>query len=137
MAFTGNAACTAFKTALMSGTIDFGTDTFKLALYTNDATLGPSTAAYTTEGEVVATGYTAGGATATVSVQPTTDGSTVYVSFSNVSWTSALTARGALLYKNGGPAVCVLDFGSDKTSTATFTVQFPAAAASSAILRLV
>lgn len=137
MAFTGNAACTAFKTALLGGTINFGTDTFKLALYTNDATLGTSTAAYTTDGEVVATGYTAGGATAAVSVQPTTDGTTVYVSFSNVSWTAALTARGALLYKDGGPAICVLDFGSDKTSTVTFTVQFPAAAASSAILRLV
>lgn len=137
MAFTGNSACSAFKTALMGGTIDFVTDTFKLALYTNDASLGPSTAAYTATGEVAASGYTAGGAAATVSVQPTTSGTTVYVSFSNVVFTAALTARGALLYKDGGPAICVLDFGSDKTSTVTFTVQFPAAAASSAILRLV
>ena len=137
MAFTGNSACNSFKTALMGGTIDFAVDTFKLALYTNSAELGPATAAYTATGEVVATGYAAGGAAAPVSVQPTADGSTVYVSFSNVVFTAALTARGALLYKDGGPAVCVLDFGADKTSTTTLTVQFPAAAASSAILRLV
>ena len=125
-----------------SGDFDFGTDTFKIALYTGAASIGPDTTAYTTDGEVVATGYTAGGATLTVSQQPTignqTGNATMYLSFSNVSWTSALTARGALIYKSGSgnPTVCVLDFGADKTSTTTFTVQFPAVTSTAAIIRI-
>jgi len=137
MAFTGNVTCNSFKTGLMNGSFDFSTDTFYIALYTNAATLDYSTTAYTTTGEVVASGYSA--SPLTVTVTPTTGGSgTVsYISFSNVSWTAAFTARGALIYKPGdNGAVCVLDFGSDKTSTTTFTVQFPAATNTSAIIRI-
>ena len=139
MAFTGNITCNTFKTGLMNGSFNFNTDTFYIALYTNAATLDYSTTAYTATGEVSASGYTAGGSPLTVTVTPTTGGSgTVsYISFSNVSWTAAFTARGALIYKPGANgAVCVLDFGSDKTSTTTFTVQFPAATNTSAIIRI-
>jgi hypothetical protein len=139
MAFTGNVTCNTFKTGLMSGTFNFGSGTFYIALYTNAATLDYSTTAYTTTGEVVATGYITGGLPLTITVTPTTGGTgTVsYVSFANVSWTGAFTARGALIYKPGdNGAVCVLDFGSDKTSTTTFTVQFPAATNTSAIIRI-
>lgn len=135
-------ATNTFKVGLPSGTFNFGADTFKIALYTGAASIGPDTTAYTTDGEVVATGYTAGGEPLTVSQTPTignqTGIATVYLSFSNVTWTSALTARGALIYKSGAgnPTVCVLDFGADKTSTTTFTVQFPAATNSSAIIRI-
>lgn len=137
MAFTGNVTCNSFKTGLMNGSFDFSTDTFYIALYTNAATLDYSTTEYTTTGEVVASGYSA--SPLTVTVTPTTGGSgTVsYISFSNVSWTAAFTARGALIYKPGANgAICVLDFGSDKTSTTTFTVQFPAATNTSAIIRI-
>ncbi len=139
MAFTGNFTCNVFKTGLMNGDFDFSADTFYLALYTNEATLDPDTTAYTATGEVVADGYTAGGQALTVSTTPTVGntGTTAYISFDNVTWTSALTARGALIYKAGANgAVCVLDFGSDKTSTTTFTVQFPAATNTSAIIRI-
>lgn len=142
MAFTGNAVCKVFKTGLFDGSFDFGTgtlDTFYIALYTNLATLDEDTTAYTTNGEVVASGYVAGGAQLTISQVPTTgtSGSVAYLSFSNVSWSAALTARGALIYKPGANgAVCVLDFGSDKTSTTTFQVQFPSATNTSAIIRL-
>jgi hypothetical protein len=136
MAFQGNSVCNAFKLAQWAGTINFATDTFKIALYTNSAALGEATAAYTSTGEVVASGYPAGGATLAVNTQPTASGTVVYMSFANAVFTAALTARGALIYKDGGPAVCVLDFGADKTSTTTFTVQFPAATSTSAILRL-
>lgn len=139
MAFTGNFTCNVFKTGLMNGDFDFSADTFYLALYTNEATLDPDTTAYTATGEVVADGYTAGGQALTVSTTPTvgSSGTTAYISFDNVTWTSALTARGALIYKAGANgAVCVLDFGSDKTSTTTFTVQFPAATNTSAIIRI-
>ena len=135
-------ATNTFKIGLPSGTFDFDTDTFKIALYTGAASLGPETTAYTTDGEVVASGYTAGGETLTVSQTPTigdqTGNATVYLSFSNVTWTSALTARGALIYKSGSgnPTVCVLDFGADKTSTTTFTVQFPAVTNTAAIIRI-
>jgi hypothetical protein len=118
------------------------TNTFKIALYTGAASIGPDTTAYTTDGEVVATGYTAGGETLTVTQVPTignqTGNATVYMSFANVTWTSALTARGAIIYKSGSgnPTVCVLDFGGDKTSTTTFTVQFPAATNTAAIIRI-
>jgi len=141
MAFTGNFTCNTFKVGILDGTFDFGTgttDVYKIALYTNAATLDQDTAAYTADGEVVATGYTAGGNTLTVSQVPTTgsSGSVSYISFANTSWTASFTARGALIYKDSGAAVCVLDFGSDKTSTATFTVQFPAATNTSAIIRI-
>lgn len=136
MAFTGNAVCNVFKLAQWAGTINFATDTFKIALYTNVAELGEATTAYTSTGEVVSSGYTAGGVALAVNTQPTASGTVVYVSFADATFTAALTARGALIYKDGGPAVCVLDFGADKTSTAAFTVQFPAATSTSAILRL-
>ena len=99
-------ATNTFKVGLPSGTFNFGSDTFKIALYTGAASIGPDTTAYTTTGEVVASGYTAGGQTLTVSQVPTignqTGVATVYLSFSNVTWTSSLTARGALIYKSGG-----------------------------------
>jgi len=140
MAFTGNYTCNTFRTGLMNGTFDFTSGTFKLALYTNAATLDAATTAYTTTGEVVGTGYTAGGNVLTINQTPTTGNSpntTAYISFANTSWTGALTARGALIYKAGANgAVCVLDFGSNKTSTATFTVQFPTATSTSAIIRI-
>ena len=140
MAFTGNYSCNSLRSNMMSGAINFSSDTFKMALYTNAATLDETTSAYTTQGEVVAAGYTAGGniVTATVTTQTTPSGSIVYVNFSSPSWTAALTARGALIYKAGANgAVCVLDFGNDKTSTSTFTVQMPANTSTSALIRLV
>jgi hypothetical protein len=134
MAFTGNFTCNTFKTALLNGDVDFSADTFKIALYTNSASLDQNTTAYTADGEVVASGYTAGGEVLTPSVASSEGVS--FVSFANVSWSAAITARGALIYKDGGTAVCVLDFGSDKTSTTTFTVEFPVATSTTAILRL-
>lgn len=134
MAFTGNFTCDSFKTALLNADVDFGADTFKIALYTNETDLNAQTTAYTSDGEVVASGYTAGGLVLTPSVA-SLDGVS-YVSFSNVSWSGAITARGALIYKDGGTAVCVLDFGADRTSTTTFTVEFPSATNTTAILRL-
>jgi hypothetical protein len=140
MAFTGNYACNAFKTGMMNGTFNFTSGSFKIALYTNNATLDATTAAYTSTGEVVASGYTAGGQLLTVSQVPTTgtSGTTAYISFANPSWLGAITARGALIYSTttGNPAVCVLDFGADKTSSTTFTVQFPAVSNTSAIIRI-
>ena len=135
MAFQGNFTCNSFKEALFKGDVDFLVDTIKIALYDNTATLNASTTAYTSAGEVVTTGYTATGNTLTPSVTLGTDG-IAYVDFSDTSWTASITARGALIYKNGGTAICVLDFGSDKTSVATFTVQFPTNDSSSAIIRL-
>jgi hypothetical protein len=135
-------ATNTFKLGLPNGDFDFTTDTFKIALYTGAASIGPDTTAYTTAGETVASGYTAGGETLTVTQTPTignqTGNATVYLSFANVTWTSALTARGALIYKSGSgnPSVCVLDFGGDKTSTTTFTVQFPAVSSTAAIIRI-
>ena len=145
MAFTGNYTCNVFRTGLLDGGYDFGTgttDVFKIALYTNAATLDATTDAYTATGEVVASGYTAGGETLVINQVPTTGNppnTTAYLSFANASWTGAFTARGALIYKDNGttnPAVCVLDFGADKTSTTTFTVQFPTADSTSAIIRI-
>jgi hypothetical protein len=134
MAFTGNFTADTFKTALFNGDVDFGADVFKIALYTNSASLNGNTSIYTTDGEVVASGYTAGGEVLTPTVA-SLDGVS-YVTFADVSWSSALTARGALIYKEGGTAVCVLDFGADKTSTTVFQVQFPPATSTSAIIRL-
>lgn len=135
-------ATNAFKTGLALGTFNFSTDTFKIALYTGEATLGPTTGAYTTANEVTGSGYSAGGETLTVSVTPTMgndpNNTTAYLSFDNVSWTGAFTCRGALIYRSGGgdPTVCVLDFGSDKTSTSTFTIEFPPSGSTSAIIRI-
>lgn len=144
MAFTGNWVTNTFKTGLPSGTFNFNTGTtqvFKIALYTNAATLDATTLSYTTTGEVVASGYTAGGLTLVISQVPTVGatGTTAYWSFNNAVWSTAVTARGALIYLANGttnPAICVLDFGSDKTSTNTFTVQFPAVTNTSAIIRI-
>lgn len=140
MAFTGNYSCNTLRSGLVNGTINFATDTFYLALYTNAATLDQNTTAYTTTGEVTDTGYTAGGevVTATIGAANEASGSVVYVNFSSPSWTGAITARGALIYKAGdNGAVCVLDFGSNKTSTTSFTVTMPANTSSSALIRLV
>ena len=134
MAFTGNYTCNSFKSGLIGGDFDFDTDTFKIALYTNSATLNADTSAYTATGEVSASGYTAGGNTLTVTTGITSG--TSFISFTDTSWSAAITARGALIYKDGGAAVCVLDFGSDKTSTTTFTVDFPVASSTDALIRL-
>ena len=134
MAFTGNYTCNSFKSGLIDGDFDFDTDTFKIALYTNSASLNAETSAYTATGEVVDSGYTAGGNTLTVS-KGITNG-TSFISFADTSWSATITARGALIYKDGGAAVCVLDFGSDKTSTTTFTVDFPVASSTDALIRL-
>ena len=134
MPFTGNFTTDTFKQGLLNGDFDFAVDTIKIALYTNSATLDEDTTAYTTTGEVVATGYTAGGNTLTPTVAISNGVS--YVTFANTSWSAAITARGALIYKDGGLAVCVLDFGSDKTSTTTFSVDFPVASSTDALIRL-
>jgi hypothetical protein len=144
MAFTGNFMATSFKQELMQGVHNFTAstgDTFKLALYTNSASFTAATTAYTSVNEVGASGsYSAGGGALT-NVTPTTSGTTAFTDFDDLSFTSAtITARGALIYNDtaaGDPVVVVLDFGSDKTSTAgTFTIQFPTADASNAIIRL-
>jgi len=134
MAFTGNFTCDSFKTALLNGDVDFSGGSFKIALYTNSASLNALTTEYTSAGEVVDVGYTAGGSVLTSSVSSLNGVS--FVSFEDISWSGAITARGALIYEVGGTAVCVLDFGADKTSTLTFTVQFPPATSSTAIIRL-
>ena len=139
MAFTGNYTTNAFILGLPSGSYNFATgtsDVYKIALYTNAATLEATTAAYTATGEVVTSGYTATGETLVVSAVPIVSDNVAYWSFTDVSWSGAITARGALIYKVSGGTVCVLDFGSDKTSTATFTVQFPTASSTSAIIRI-
>ena len=133
-------ATNAFATGLMNGVYNFTSGSFKMALYTGAATLGPDTAVYTAgmTGEVVATGYTAGGIALPVSVAPTSANDVSYISFSNVTWYGNITARGALIYQDGGsnPTVCVLDFGSDKTSIVSLTVQFPTADSTNAIIRI-
>jgi hypothetical protein len=128
-------ATNTFKTGLLKGTFDFDVDTFYIALYNGNAVLNADTTTYTSTNEVVAAGYAA--QPLTVSVTPTSSNNVAYISFNNVSWNAALTARGALIYKLGANgAVCVLDFGSDKTSTTTFQVQFPAAIETAAIIRI-
>jgi len=133
MAFTGNYMPTSFKVQLLNGVQNFTSDTFKIALYTNSATLDANTTAYVTSGEVASGGnYTTGGNTLSVSTTPTNGGSgtTAFIDFADTTWSAAtITARGALIYNNSksNAAVAVLDFGSDKTSTdGDFTVQFPA-----------
>lgn len=142
MAFTGNYMCTSFKKELLDGIHDFRTtgDSFKMALYTNSATLDASTTAYTATGETSGTGYVATGQALT-NVNPTSSGTTGFTDFADETWTtSTITARGALVYNDteaGDPSVIVLDFGSDKSSTAgDFTVQFPTADATNAIIRI-
>ena len=142
MAIT-QAMVTSFKVGVLDGTFDFSSGTsqvFKIALFTSAATLDATTTAYSVTNETSGTGYTAGGNTLTISTNPTSTGTTAFLDFADTTWSSAtITARGALIYKSGGtnPAVAVLDFGSDKTSTAgDFTIVFPAADASNAIIRI-
>ena len=145
------AMCTSFKVEILDGVHAFGSsviraseapDVFKLALYTSSATLGAATTAYTTSDEVSSSGtnYPAGGLTLTVSQVPTSSSTTAYLDFDDLTFPSAtLTARGALIYNStqSDKAVAVLDFGGDKTSNAgNFTIQFPTADASNAILRI-
>jgi hypothetical protein len=140
LSFTGNFSCNTLRTGLVDGTLKFATDTFKLALYTNSATLNQLTAAYTSVGEASGGSYVAGGQTVTATVNTAlgVNGSTIYVNFSNPSWTGSITARGALIYDvTTGAAVCVLDFGNNITSTGSFTVTMPANTNTSALIRLV
>ena len=144
MAIT-SAICTSFKQELLVGTHNFTAttgNTFKIALFTSDASLGAGTTAYSTSNEITnssGTAYTAGGATLT-SVTPTTSGTTALCDFADVSYTSAsFTANGALIYNDdqSDKAVAVIAFGADKTVTSgTFTIQFPTADATNAIIRL-
>lgn len=147
MAFSGNFMCSSFKQELLEGAHNFknsGGDTFKLAMYTNSASFNAATTAYTTSNEVSGSGYSAGGGTLT-RVDPSLSGTTALTDFADLTFTSAtVTARGALIYNTTtgsgsgtSDTVVVLDFGSDKTSTAgDFTIQFPAADASNAIIRI-
>ena len=136
--------CTSFKIALLDGEMDFSSDTalsFKVALYTSSSTIGAATTVYTTTDEASGTGYTAGGAAVTIAANPTSSGTTAYLDLDNVTWgSSSITARKALIYSADGvtnPAIAVIDFGADKTSSAgDFTIQFPTADASNAIIRI-
>lgn len=141
MAIT-QAVCTSFKQELMVGTHNFTLTTgnvFKIALYTSSATLGASTTAYSVTNEVSGTNYTAGGNTLT-NVTPTTSGTTAFTDFNDTTWSTAtITARGALIYNstNANRACVVLDFGTDKVSTAgDFTIVFPSPDATNAIIRI-
>lgn len=144
MAFSGNYMCTSFKQELMQAVHNFTAstgNTFKLALYNNSASFTAATTAYTTSNEVSASGtYSAGGGALT-NVTPTTSGTTAFTDFADLSFTSAtITAYGAMIYNSsaaGNPSVVILDFGGAKTSTAgTFTIVFPTADASNAIIRI-
>ena len=134
---------TQFKTDALSGLVNFNTGTsytYKIALYTANATLNNTTAAYTVTGEVTGTGYTAGGNTLTISNIPTGDttNNIAFVSFDPVTWTSAsFTCRGALIYNSTTSAtVAVLNFGSDKTTTGTFTITFPTPSSTTAVITI-
>ena len=144
MAFSGNFMCTSFKVELMKAVHNFTTstgNTFKLALYDNTPSFNAATTAYTSSGEVSASGsYSAGGGALT-NVTPTSTGTTAFTDFADLSFTSAtITAYGAMIYNDtaaGDPSVCILDFGGAKTSTnGTFTIIFPTADATSAIIRI-
>jgi len=144
MAFSGNFMCTSFKVELMKAVHNFTTstgNTFKLALYDNSASFTAATTAYTASNEVANSGtYSAGGGALT-NVTPTSSGTTAFTDFADLSFTSAtITAFGALIYNDsaaGDPSVCVLDFGGAKTSTnGTFTIIFPTADSTSAIIRI-
>lgn len=131
---------TSFKVQLLNAQQNFTSNTFKMALYTSSASLDATTTVYTTSNEVSGTGYTAGGNTLAVSVAPTSSGTVAYVSFSDTSWfTSTFTARGALIYNasQSNAAVAIFDFGSDKSVVGgTFTVTFPAATSTTAVIRI-
>ena len=143
MAFSGNYMCTSFKQELLTGTHNFTNtsgNTFNIALYTNSAAFTAATTAYTATNEVTGSGYTAKG-NALTNVTPTTGGTTAFTDFADSTWSTAtITARGAMIFNDtaaGDPSVVILDFGGDKTSTAgDFTIQFPAADASNAIIRI-
>lgn len=134
-----------FQAECLQAVHDLLTDTIKIALYTANASLGPTTAAYTTTEEVVGTGYTAGGLvlinpTINIYAQNNIDPGVIYVDFDNAVWSpAAFTARGALIYNasKSNKSVAVLDFGSDKTCTTSFTVQLPSNTPSAALLRFV
>ncbi len=144
MAFSGNYMCTSFKVELMKGVHNFTTGTgneFKLALYDNSASFTAATTAYTASNEVSNSGSYAAGGGALTNVTPTSSGTTAFTDFADLSFTSAtITAYGAMIYNNtaaGDPSVCILDFGGAKTSTSgTFTIIFPTADATSAIIRI-
>jgi nucleoside-specific outer membrane channel protein Tsx len=127
---------TSFKAQLYQGIHDLTTDEIRIALYTASADLNEATTVYSSTNEVVASGYTAGGSILTP-ITVASSGYTAYVGFPNVSWNAALTARCALIYNvtQGNKSVAVLDFGSDKTSTTTFTITMPANTASAALIR--
>jgi hypothetical protein len=127
---------TSFKAQLYQGVHDLTTDEIRIALYTASADLNEATTVYSTTNEVVASGYTAGGSVLTP-VTVNSSGFTAYVGFPNVSWSAALTARCALIYNvtQGNKSIAVLDFGSDKTSTTTFTITMPANTAAAALIR--
>ena len=127
---------TSFKAEVYQAVHNLLTDTIKIALYTANANLDETTTVYTTLNEVVASGYTAGGNTMT-GVALNTSGYTVYVNWANTSWSTAVTARCALIYNasKSNKSIAVLDFGSDKTSTGTFTIVMPANTATSALIR--
>ena len=132
--------CTVFKQNLLSALENFAVGTpytYKIALYTANASLDATTVAYSATNEVVGTGYTAGGQALTV-IPPASSGSTAWVSFSTVTWTSAsFVCRGALIYNaTTGAAVAVLNFGSDKVASGNFTITFPTADASNAVIRI-
>lgn len=131
-------ATTSFTTELFQGVHDFSTDTFYLALYDADATLGADTTTYTVTGEISGVGYTAGGIALTgIVVQ--SDNGVSFINFANATWSpAAFTTRGGLIYNlsKGNRSVAVLNFGADKTATSTFTVQMPASSATSALIRL-
>lgn len=141
MAIT-QAVCNTFKKGLLDGDMDFSSDTtavYKIALYTSSATLDSTTTAYTASNEVSGTGYSAGGNTLTISVNPTIDAPRAYIDFADTSWSGAsFTARGALIYQGTTEtAIAVLDFGEDKTvTTGTFTIQFPNPLTTSAIIQI-
>jgi hypothetical protein len=144
MAFSGNFMCTSFKEELMEGVHNFTTgtgNTFKLALYDDSAAFTAATTAYTATNEVSNSGSYAAGGGALTNVTPTSTGTTAFTDFADLSFTSAtITAYGALIYNDsaaGDPAVCILDFGGAKTSTSgTFTIIFPTADSTSAIIRI-
>ena len=143
MAFSGNFMCTSFKKELLQGVHNLTNGTgnaFKMALYTNSATFNATTTAYTTGNEVTGTGYTAGG-DALTNVTPTSTGTTAFAEYGDIKWsTSTITARGALIYNDtaaGDPTLLVLDFGSDKSSSAgDFSVVMPTYNATSALIRI-
>ena len=127
---------TSFKKELYQAVHNLATDTIKIALYTGNVSLGASTTAYSATNEVVASGYTAGGNTLTGAAISASD-YTAYVNWANTSWTSALTARCALIYNatQGNKSIAVLDFGADKTSTTTFLITMPANTSTNALIR--